>query len=80
MLLALVPVLLLPFAAGIAVWLAPWEFSWAEWSWAVLSGPSASAQRWAGTDPLWAEVRFVLIAARQPVGLNLRGSATTGRR
>jgi Zn-dependent protease with chaperone function len=64
-LLALVPLLLFPFAASLAVWLAPWV---------LIEGMIAhrpivegwlgtNLESWFGTDPLWAELRLVLIAA-----------------
>jgi len=64
-LLALVPLLLLPFAASLAVWLAPWVLI----EGMIAHRPIAerwlgtSLESWFGTDPLWAELRLVSIAA-----------------
>ena len=64
-LLALVPLLLLPFAAGVAVWLAPWVLFEGMIAHRALveSWLGTSLESWFGTDPLWAEMRLVLIAA-----------------
>lgn len=64
-LLALVPLLLLPFAAGLAVWLAPWvliEGMMAHRP-VVESWLGTDLENWFGTDPLRAELRLGLIAA-----------------
>ena len=64
-LLALVPLLLLPFAASLAVWLAPWVLF--EGMMAnrpiVESWLGTTLESWFGTDPFWAELRLMLIAA-----------------
>ena len=64
-LLALVPLLLLPFAASLAVWLAPWVLIGGMIAHrpVVESWLGTSLESWFGTDPLWAELRLVLIAA-----------------
>jgi Zn-dependent protease with chaperone function len=64
-LLALIPLLLLPFAAGVAVWLAPWVLVEAMIAHRPLveAWLGTSLENWFGTDPLWAELRLVSIAA-----------------
>jgi heat shock protein HtpX len=63
-LLALVPLLLLPFAASLAVWLAPWVFvGMIAHRPIVESWLGTNLESWFGADPLWAELRLLLIAA-----------------
>jgi Zn-dependent protease with chaperone function len=64
-LLTLVPLLLLPFAASLALWLAPWVLieGMMVHRPIVESWLGTSLESWFGSDPFWAELRLVVIAA-----------------